>query len=730
MKALYQQFQSFKTNNADMLCQRNAAIEGKYVAYAASLRLRGSSEPSSSSSDADRRVLLSMDSNEPSSSIGFGNIAGVILQSDQERFGRTIFRATRGNALCEFHMIPEALRDSVSGNDVMKAVFVIYHQGGQGSAMYSKISRICQSFGASLYSYPRSETEALDQVTQADQLMEDKRSAMMAYEKFLIDEASYLLRPPALDRNSLVEEWRMFCAKEKSIYATLNLFEGDVTLRADCWFPANEEDEIKSLLMLSNSNSDMGAGSKQKVSAMMLTSSATSLRVTAPTYIRENAVIGSFQLIVDTYGVPRYKEANPALFSIVTFPFLFGVMFGDVGHGLMLLFIGVWACMQSRAISPLSGVVKQIHSHRYLIVAMGFFAVYAGLIYTEFFAIGVNLFGSRWSCPEAECEPLPGARGPYPFGLDPAWSIASNQLLFANSLKMKISVLFGVCQMLLGIGLKFSNSIYFKNWVDFLFECIPQLAFMLSFFAYMDWMIMYKWVTPGTPMPGLIDTMITMGLSGGGVRAGSELYAGQASVQALLFKIGIWSVPLMLIPKPLILWFQHSASLRRNRRDSDESSDRSSLIHSNSTAVAKNHSDEEFEIGEVAIHQAIETIEYVLGTVSHTASYLRLWALSLAHQQLSLVFLHKTLYAAMASESWPIILNAIPIYIGFAMFIGVTAGILLGMDVMECFLHTLRLHWVEFQSKFYKADGHKFEPFSHRTVVEESLSSGGAASSE
>jgi V-type H+-transporting ATPase subunit a len=64
-----------------------------------------------------------------------------------------------------------------------------------------------------------------------------------------------------------------------------------------------------------------------------------------PSLFRVNEFTTVFQEIVNTYGIPTYKEINPAVFACVTFPFLFGVMFGDIGHGFVLLIIGSVLCI-------------------------------------------------------------------------------------------------------------------------------------------------------------------------------------------------------------------------------------------------------------------------------------------------------------------------------------------------------------------------------------------------
>ena len=87
-----------------------------------------------------------------------------------------------------------------------------------------------------------------------------------------------------------------------------------------------------------------------------------------------------------------FQEINPAIFAIVTFPFLFGVMFGDIGHGLLLLVAGIILCLISDKLKNTS--VEAFATIRYLIFLMGLFAFYNGWIYNEFFAIPTDIFGS------------------------------------------------------------------------------------------------------------------------------------------------------------------------------------------------------------------------------------------------------------------------------------------------------------------------------------------------
>lgn len=54
---------------------------------------------------------------------------------------------------------------------------------------------------------------------------------------------------------------------------------------------------------------------------------------------------------MDTYGVPRYKEANPALFTAATFPFLYGIMYGDMGHGTFILLGGLYLIFTAASVA-------------------------------------------------------------------------------------------------------------------------------------------------------------------------------------------------------------------------------------------------------------------------------------------------------------------------------------------------------------------------------------------
>jgi V-type H+-transporting ATPase subunit a len=201
----------------------------------------------------------------------------------------------------------------------------------------------------------------------------------------------------------------------------------------------------------------------------------------------------------------------------------------------------------------------------------------------------------------------------------------------------------------------------------------------------------------GCQPPNLITTLINIALQPGDVD--EPMFDGQPGIQNVLLLCALISVPILLLAKPYLLSRQTHTRIQHHA-DGDEEGQ---------------HDEDEDEhdgFGEIVIHQAIETIEFVLGMVSNTASYLRLWALSLAHSELATVFWEKAMLSTLN-------MNWFAAYLGFGIFAGVTFGVLLMMDVLECFLHALRLHWVEFQNKFFKADGVRFSPYSFKQIIKD-----------
>jgi V-type H+-transporting ATPase subunit a len=679
----------------------------------------------------------------------FSSITGVVEAAEKARFERMIFRATRGNCYIRFAPIKQPITDPETGLLTEKSVFIIFYKS---ISIEKKLKQICDAFSAHRYALPdMDDAPAVDRMlTENAQELVDSRTVLLKNQ----DTRYRLCQMLAIS----VEKWTWTVLKEKAVYHSLNMFKSDVSgmLRGEGWVIAESVDEVRATVNKSHANMDMAMPS--------LVDHVPKPWPTPPTHFTTNKFTYGYQEFVNTYGIPRYREANPALFTAATFPFLFGVMYGDIGHGLFLFSAGLYLLWNEKANdnAKLGEMGAGMHAGRYMITMMGFFAIYAGFVYNDCFSLGLNLFGSRWyfygqdklevqnGAEAVQTAPYGNPASVYPFGLDPIWHVASNELLFFNSFKMKLSVILGIIQMFMGTCLKGINAIFFSEKLDLLFEVIPMILFAASLFVYMIFLIVMKWsinwnsrmlsatcldpqgdtwgssdydgewimcdeagnggyCTPwgysctgyddtatkcplnfggsgdGCQPPNLITTLINIALQPGNVD--EPLYQGQAGVQKILLLLAVVSVPVLLLAKPYFL------SQKAAHHHGEEGGDH-----------------EEHGFGEILIHQAIETIEFVLGMVSNTASYLRLWALSLAHSELASVFWGKAMLTTLN-------MNWFASYIGFGIFAGVTFAVLLMMDVLECFLHALRLHWVEFQNKFFKADGVRFAPYSFKSIL-------------
>ena len=706
-------------------------------------------------------------------------ITGLCFAYDELRMKRMIFRVSRDKVLCTF--FDAEFPDEFKPKEPMK-IFVMFCP--KIDYLIAKMLKVCDVYNCPRFDIPD------NYVGHVMEILPDISEKILEHKNYLF-EAKKTLKSHLEDYILIKKKlklYKIYFRKEKLIFLNLSKCNcSDNFIDGEVWVLKNTFDNLKR--ELDNGDDDI------------VFIDVKDYGMLRPTYINVNDFTYPFQEIVNQYGIPNYHEINPGYFTIITFPFLFGIMFGDMGHGLILLLISFYLFYlankgrrsnvinsdvlpenieQNILDSKEDSMLKSCVQFRYFFLICSIFAIFCGLMYNEFFSIPLDLFGTCYNTEKdgklilnkTVIDEDNVKKCVYPIGLDPSWIGTQNELTFTNSLKMKLSIIVGVIHMLLGIAIKGVNFYNSKKYNAFIFEFIPQFLFMFILFGYLIGMIYYKWGTDydsdTEKAPSLLTIMINMAVKFGEVEGeplfNSFLGLSQEAVNILIIFICLILIPLMLFVKPIYFYFYLKKSstkgisfrndiglienenknddilninddLKDNNIDNEEnlnnsgeyslslsqesilkSNEHYSKLYSIQKKKYKAEAKERFKFIEIFIGQLIEVIEYVLGTVSNTASYLRLWALSLAHTALSHVFIEKTFIEYIQNDKTNFISSIISVSIYFLVFLGATAFILIFMDAMECILHTLRLHWVEFQNKFFKGDGYLFQPFSFKYI--------------
>ena len=163
-----------------------------------------------------------------------------------------------------------------------------------------------------------------------------------------------------------------------------------------------------------------------------------------PTKINHNRFIRPFEELTKLYGLPHYDEVDPTPLMAITFPIIFGLMFGDLGHGLILLFGGLTVGYLIKGNRAMKNVC-------YIMAACGLGASVAGIVFGEAFG-----------------QPLPWG----PLWINPTENPTVNVFTF-----IIFSLFVGVIQITSGIVLEMTNFALKHHYADALLTSGPKIAF-------------------------------------------------------------------------------------------------------------------------------------------------------------------------------------------------------------------------------------------------------------
>ena len=373
--------------------------------------------------------------------------------------------------------------------------------------------------------------------------------------------------------------------------------------------------------------------------------------VEAPTYISNPKFMKPTEDVVKAYGIPSRHDLDPTKIMAFSFPLIFGLVFSDVGQGFLIFLIGYAALRANKKGQDWGAILGYIQNGAQGLMMMGLFAMLGGFLFGSFFGA------------ETVIEPL--------------WPVFAHSDPNRATHMLKLSIEVGVIQISLGIILSLYNELKHKDMK----KALGAIAFLWMYLGFINLIfgISYSSIGDWFQMSGSVSLWVPIIGIGYGTGTHNPFYP-TIPIAPMLFTLLMFIVPLIIM---LVTSFMGKMD---------------GIVH---------------------------FLESVIGMISHTVSYARIFALNTVHIILSSVFItmlpalitipipafslfgveiipHEFFYEATESYG-PASIPLLGAFIG-TLIVGILEG-LIG------FLHTLRLHFVEWFSKFYHAGGIDFQPF-------------------
>jgi V/A-type H+-transporting ATPase subunit I len=345
-----------------------------------------------------------------------------------------------------------------------------------------------------------------------------------------------------------------------------------------------------------------------------------------PVSLQNPAFLNPFELLVNTYARPRYEEIDPTALIAVTFPLLYGAMFGDVGHGFVLAALGWFLSRRS----SLGG----------LLVACGLSGMIFGFLYG-------SIFGFE--------EILPH----HPFFGQFFWLSPIHDVLAI----LKLAIGAGIVLLIVAHLVNLYNAVRAGDWGRFFFDSngLAGLVLYLSFLVILG-SVAAGIFTGDSFLPGFL---LTIGKN-----------AVAVTLAKLLFVVGLFLA--VIFSHPLQHW-----------------------MHTG-------HFEVEGGWGMFAVQSAAEVLEKFISMLSNTLSYVRVGAFAIVHAGFTgAVFVIARLLSGGEDG-------------GLAYWLVVIFGNLfvIGLEGFIVTIQTMRLHYYEFFSKFFRGGGSSYEPLALGGVQE------------